>query len=144
MLRLVGGVGLIFMLGACAGRAPHLPPLVLASDQNLTCEAIQTETRLNNERMSALATEESLKLGQNVVAGAAGFAIWPAWLALDFQNAAGRESQAFSQRNAYLASLAGDRCNRRSTTTTAALPLAPTSVSTLAANTEMSTRLAGY
>ena len=144
MMRLVGSIGIALMLGACAGRAPHLPPLVLASDQTLTCDAIQTETRRNNEQMSALATEESLKLGQNVVAGAAGFVIWPAWLALDFQNAAGRESQAVSQRNAYLASLAGDRCNSGNPASTAALPLAPTTLNTLGTSAEMSTRLVSY
>ncbi|AHB49843.1 hypothetical protein W911_01915 [Hyphomicrobium nitrativorans NL23] len=144
MLRLAGGVGLALMLGACAGRAPHLPPLVLASDQALNCEAIQAETHRNSARISTLATEESLKLGQNVVAGAAGFVIWPAWLALDFQNAAGKESQAFSQRNAYLASLAGNRCNPGNSASTAALPLAPTTPSTLGTSAGMSTSLVSY
>lgn len=144
MVRCLCCFCLALLLGACAGRAPHLPPLILASDQGLTCEAIQSETLRNNEQMSALATEESLKLGQNVVAGAAGFVLWPAWLALDFQNAAGKESQAFSQRNAYLASLAGDRCDPRNAATTAALPLAPTTVSTLGTSAEISTSLVSY
>lgn len=145
MFRLLGSVGLVLLLSACAGRAPQLAPLVLASDQGLTCEAIQAEARLNNEQMAALATEEDLKLGQNVVAGVAGFMIWPAWFALDFQDAAGKEGKALSRRNEYLATLADERCGPQPATTVAAdLPLAPTLASTLASNAEISTGLVSY
>lgn len=145
MFRWLCGVALILTVGGCAGRAPQIPPLVLASDPHLSCEAIQKEAALNNEQMSALAHEQDLKLGQNVVAGVVGFMIWPAWLALDFQNAAGREGHALSQRNQYLATLASDRCTPGPTRTHLAdLPLTPASATTMALNTEISTPLVRY
>lgn len=144
MLRLVGTVGLALMLGACAGRAPQLTPLVLASDETASCEDLATESRRNSDQMEILATEETMKLGQNVVAGVSGFMVWPAWLALDFQNAAGKEANALEQRNRQLAGLARNRCDpaRKHTATVADLPLAPTS--TLIAKPEISTSLVSY
>ena len=124
MFRSAAGLGLVLSLTACAGRPPEIAPLVLASDPQLSCEAIEAETRINNAKISSLATEESLKLGQNVVAGIAGFFVWPAWAGLDFQNAAGREATALSQRNEYLLRLARDRCGP-SRTQTAALKSPP-------------------
>lgn len=144
MLKLVGGVGLALMLGACAGRAPQLSPLVLASDETASCKDLATESQRNSDQMEILAIEETMKLGQNVVAGVSGFMIWPAWLALDFQNAAGKEAKALEQRNRQLAGLARNRCGstREHTATVAELPLAPTS--TLAARPEISTSLVSY
>lgn len=145
MVRGVGSVVLLLMLGGCAGRAPQIPPLVHASDRNLSCNAIQTEAALNNERMAALAVEENLKLGQNVVAGVMGFMVWPAWFALDLQNAAGKEGHALSQRNRYLATMASDRCAPETAQTTVAdLPLAPAGTATMASKVEISTSLVSY
>ena len=97
-------------LSACAGRAPQLTPLVLVSDRQLDCPAIQAETKINNQKISDLAIERSWKIGQNAVAGVVGFMVWPAWLGLDFQDAAGKEAYALSQRNEYLLALAAERC----------------------------------
>lgn len=145
MVRWIRSVMVVLMLGGCAGRAPQIPPLLLASDSDLSCEAIQTEAALNNDKMADLAVEENLKLGQNVVAGVAGFMVWPAWLALDFQNAAGKEGRALSQRNEYLAQMAADRCTPDAPRTTVAkLPLAPTETSLMAASTDISTSVVSY
>jgi hypothetical protein len=127
MLKVVGvGVSVALTLSACAGRAPEISPLVLASDQQMTCAAIEAETRINNAKLTELSNEQSLKVGQNVVAGVAGIFIWPAWIGLDFQNAAGKEAEALSQRNAYLLTLARDRCRPKSQT--ASLPELPDDV----------------
>jgi len=79
-------------------------------DQSLTCEQIIAEIKANNERISDLAREEGLKVTQNVVAGVAGLFVPVLWFGMDFQDAAGKEAKALSQRNEYLASLAKDRC----------------------------------
>jgi hypothetical protein len=47
---------------------------------------------------------------QNVAAGVVGLFIWPVWLGMDFQDAAGKEAKALSQRNEYLMTLAKARC----------------------------------
>lgn len=109
----------------------------MVSDQQLDCGAIEAEARINNQRISDLAIEQGWKMGQNAVAGIVGFMIWPAWLGLDFQDAAGKEAKALSQRNAYLMSLAADRC--RPATQTARLPPPPASpsLSPLASNAEI-------
>lgn len=145
MVRWLGSVTLALCLGGCAGRAPQIPPLVHASDRTLTCNAIQAETALNSEQMATLAVEENLKFGQNAVAGVVGFMVWPAWFALDFQNAAGKEGDALSQRNAYLGALASDRCQPRPTPTDIAdAPLAPAVSATMAQKVEISTSLVSY
>ncbi len=63
-------------------------------------------------------------MGQNAVAGVVGFMVWPAWLGLDFQDAAGKEAKALSQRNEYLLTLAKDRCRPATQTAGASIPLA--------------------
>lgn len=70
------------------------------------------EIKANNQRMSDLAGEEGMKVGQNVAAGVVGLFIWPVWFGMDFQDAAGKEGKALSQRNEYLGTLAQQRCNR--------------------------------
>jgi hypothetical protein len=129
----------VIALGGCAGRAPQISPLIHATDHRLGCDQIAAEAKINNERMSALATEQNWKLGQNAVAGIVGFMIWPAWLGLDFQNAAGKEAEALSQRNEYLLAMANGRC--QSKTQVARAAPAPVSdepfLSTLASNTEL-------
>lgn len=103
---------LLFLTG-CAGRAPELTPVVQATDQFANCDQIMAEINANNQRMSDLATEEGLKVGQNVAAGVVGIVIWPVWFGMDFQDAAGKEGKSLSQRNEYLGTLARDRCGQR-------------------------------
>jgi hypothetical protein len=111
---------LVLTLGGCAGRAPNLEPLVQVSDQTLNCDQIIAETKINNEKISDLATEQGWKVTQNVAAGVVGLVIWPVWFGMDWQNAAGKEAQALSQRNEYLGTLAKERC--RPTTTASVNP----------------------
>jgi hypothetical protein len=106
----------IASLAGCAGRAPQLTPLVQATDQHLTCEQIQAEAKINNERITALASEQGWKVGQNVAAGVIGLVIWPVWFGMDFQDAAGKEAQSLSQRTEYLVTLAQSRCGVPGTT----------------------------
>jgi hypothetical protein len=107
---------LVMTLVGSAGRAPNLEPLVQASDQTLNCDQIIAETKINNDKISNLATEEGWKVTQNVAAGVVGLVIWPVWFGMDWQNAAGKEGQALSQRNEYLGTLAKSRCAPPSTT----------------------------
>ncbi|MCC7253519.1 hypothetical protein [Hyphomicrobium sp.] len=110
MFKIIMGCLCIVVLGGCAGRAPQLTPVVQAVDQHLTCEQIQAEAKINNDRISDLATEQGWKVGQNVAAGVVGLFIWPVWFGMDFQDAAGKEAKALSQRNEYLMTLAQTRC----------------------------------
>jgi hypothetical protein len=123
-------------LSACAGRIPQPTPLVLVSDQQLDCAAIRAETRLNNQKISDLAIERSWKMGQNVAAGIVGFMVWPAWLGLDLQDAAGKEAQALSRRNEYLLALAAERC-RPATQTAQAESIVEPFMSPLATSAEI-------
>ena len=107
----------VLSLSACAGRAPQPIPLVMVSDRQLDCDGIK--------------------------AGIVGFMVWPAWLGLDLQDAAGKEAAALSQRNEYLLALARERCQPRSQT--ASLPQADPTFSPLASNAEiLSTSLVSY
>src|SRR5688572_2664763 len=112
MKTFTGCVGLL-TLSACAGRAPQLTPAVQAMDQQMTCEQIQAEAKINNDRITDLASEQGWKVGQNVAAGVVGLVIWPVWFGMDFQDAAGKEGRALSQRNEYLGTMARDRCGRQ-------------------------------
>lgn len=103
-------------LSGCAGREPQLIQVVKVSDQQLTCDQIAAEVKFNNERITQLAEEEGWKVAQNVAAGVVGLVIWPVWFGMDFQDAAGKEGMALSQRNQYLASIAADRCGAPATT----------------------------
>ena len=94
---------------ACAGRAPQLVQVVQAQDNGLTCAQLIAEVQANNAQMTRLAEEEGLKVAQNVAAGVAGLVVPVLWFGMDFQNAAGKEGQALSQRNQYLASLSAQR-----------------------------------
>lgn len=112
-------IGALLICG-CAGRAPQLTPVVQVTDQHLTCEQIQAEAKINNDRISDLATEQGWKVGQNVAAGVVGLFIWPVWFGMDFQDAAGKEAKSLSQRNEYLMTLAKARCGPP--TQTASIP----------------------
>ncbi len=105
-----------FLVAGCAGRAPQLTPIAHLTDQHMTCDQIVMEIQANNERISDLAREEGWKVTQNVAAGVAGLFIWPIWFGMDFQDAAGKEGKALSQRNQYLGTLAQQRCGAPPTT----------------------------
>ena len=104
---------LLPVLIGCAGRAPELVPIVQPTDQVASCDQIMAEINANNQRMSDLAGEEGMKVTQNVAAGVVGIFIWPVWFGMDFQDAAGKEGKALSQRNEYLGKLAQERCGRK-------------------------------
>ena len=98
-------------LGACAGRTPAPVAVVQPQDRYADCNAIMAEINSNTQQIGSLGKEDGGKVAQNVVAGVAGVFIPVLWLAMDFQNASGKEGTALTQRNAYLASLAENRCN---------------------------------
>jgi hypothetical protein len=98
------------ILAACAGRPPQPVATVTEADRYLTCQQIVAEVQINNDRISELGAEEGAKVAQNVVAGVAGLFIPVLWLGMDYQDAAGKEGQALSQRNRYLSGLAEARC----------------------------------
>jgi hypothetical protein len=104
------------MLLGCAGRAPDMVPIVQVNDPLLTCDQIIAEAKINNDRITELAREEGWKVTQNVAAGVVGLVIWPVWFGMDFQDAAGKEGRALSQRNEYLGTLATQRCSPPGTT----------------------------
>jgi hypothetical protein len=60
-------------LGACAGRAPQPVAIVQPQDQFSDCAAISAEVQANNNRISELASEKGLKVGQNVAEGSPGY-----------------------------------------------------------------------
>lgn len=105
----------------CAGRSPQLVQTVQPQDRSMECSAITAEVQSNNSQITTLSGEEGQKVAQNVVAGVAGVFIPVLWLAMDFQNSAGKEVKALEQRNQYLATIAAERCNRPATTTTTQL-----------------------
>ena len=107
---------LMIVLCGCAGRAPQLTPIAHLTDQHMTCEQITIEIQANNERITDLAREEGWKVTQNIAAGVVGLVIWPIWFGMDFQDAAGKEGKALSQRNQYLGTLAQQRCGAPPTT----------------------------
>jgi len=63
------------------------------------------EIQANNQRVSELASEEGLKVGQNVVAGVAGLFVPVLWFGMDWQGAANKEVAALQSRQQYLATL---------------------------------------
>jgi hypothetical protein len=111
-MRFFGAISFLILLSGCAGRAPELTPVVKGTGQFATCDQVMAEINANNQRMSDLASEEGLKVGQNVAAGVVGLFIWPVWFGMDFQDAAGKEGKSLSQRNEYLGTLAQQRCNK--------------------------------
>lgn len=129
---------LTLALGACAGRAPQITPLLHATDHSIACDQIEAETKVNNQKISDLATEQQWKFGQNVTAGIVGFMVWPAWFGLDLQDAAGQEARALSQRNEYLLALAKERCQQKGQIARAApAPAEDPGMSALASNSEI-------
>ena len=75
--------------------------MVQPFDQQKDCLALNSEISANTYQISVLATEQQNKRTQNVVAGVAGAILfWPALFAMDFQDAAGTESNAIQSRRA--------------------------------------------
>jgi hypothetical protein len=97
-------------VGACAGRAPQPVAVVQPQDRYADCTAITAEIEANNQKVSELASEQGLKVGQNVAAGVAGLVVWPLLFAMDFQDTPGKEVAALHSRQQYLATLAEQRC----------------------------------
>jgi hypothetical protein len=103
-------VGIAVAVGACAGRAPQAVAVVQGQDRNSDCTAITAEIEANNQKVKELASEQRLKVGQNVAAGVAGLVVWPLLFAMDFQDSASKEVTALQSRQQYLATLAEQRC----------------------------------
>jgi len=97
-------------LSACAGRAPTPVAVVQPQDRYLDCDAIQAEVTANNAKVQELASEEGLKVAQNVAAGVAGIVVPVLWFGMDWQGAASKEVLALQQRQQYLSTLAEQRC----------------------------------
>ena len=113
-------IALSTFLASCAGRDPQPVAISQATDPNLSCEQIQVETTGNDQKIASLGSEKGVKAAQNITAGVVGLFIWPVWALMDFKGAASTEQQALQQRNAYLATLAQQRCGAPSTVVKAA------------------------
>jgi hypothetical protein len=110
MRRVALAICIAAALGACAGRAPQPVAVVQPQDRYSDCTAITAEIEANNQKVSELASEQGLKVGQNVAAGVAGLVVWPLLFAMDFQDTASKEVAALQSRQQYLATLAQQRC----------------------------------
>jgi hypothetical protein len=110
MRKLGLAMGIAVAVGACAGRAPQPVAVVQPQDRYADCTAITAEVEANNQKINELASEQGLKVGQNVAAGVAGLVVWPLLFAMDFQDSAGKEVAAIQSRQQYLATLAEPRC----------------------------------
>ena len=110
-MRTVGlAMAIAIAVGACAGRAPQPVAVVQPQDRFSDCAAITAEIEANNQKVSELASEQGLKVGQNVAAGVAGLVVWPLLFAMDFQDSASKDVVALQSRQQYLATLAEQRC----------------------------------
>lgn len=68
----------------------------------MDCAATIAEVEANNAKLQQLASEQGLKVVQNVAAGVAGIVVW----GMDWQGTADKETQALPARQQYLAVLA--------------------------------------
>jgi hypothetical protein len=110
-MRTVGlAMGVAVMVGACAGRAPQPVAVVQPQDRYSDCAAVTAEIEADNQKVKELASEQGLKVGQNVAAGVAGLVVWPLLFAMDFQDSASKEVAALQSRQQYLATLAEQKC----------------------------------
>lgn len=75
----------------------------------MDCTAIMAEVQANNQKVQDLASDEGLKVAQNVAAGVAGFVIPVLWFGMDWQGAASKEVAALQSRQQYLVTLAEQR-----------------------------------
>jgi hypothetical protein len=102
------------LLPACAGRDPNPVPVVQLKDATMDCAAINAEIAADATRQTDLGKEKGNKVGQNVVAGVVGVALfWPALFLIDFKGAADTESKALESRDQYLGALALQRCQQQ-------------------------------
>jgi hypothetical protein len=86
-MRKIGlAMGIAVAVGACAGRAPRPVAVVQPQDRYSDCAAITAEIEANNQKVTELASEQGLKVGQNVAAGVAGLVVWPLLFAMGFQD----------------------------------------------------------
>ena len=102
-------LSLALFLGACAGAAPQLVPVVQAQDRHMDCAAIYAEVQSNNQKVEQTAKDQGWKVAQNVGAGIAGFIFPPLWFGMDWQGSAAKEAQALQARQQYLGTLAEQR-----------------------------------
>lgn len=105
----VSACAVLLALAGCAGRAPAPVSVVQAQDRYLDCAAIMAEVEANNTKVQQLASEQGLKVAQNVAAGVAGIVIPVLWFGMDWQGAADKETQALQSRQQYLIVLAEQR-----------------------------------
>jgi hypothetical protein len=91
-------------------RQPEESWLLTAPAKRVSRTAITAEIEANNQKVKELASEQGLKVGQNVAAGVAGLVVWPLLFAMDFQDSAGKEVTALQSRQQYLTTLAEQRC----------------------------------
>jgi hypothetical protein len=110
MRRVALAICIAAAAGACAGRAPQPVAVVQPQDRYADCAAVTAEIEANNQKVSQLASEQGLKVGQNVAAGVAGLVVWPLLFAMDFQDTAGKEVAALQSPQQYLTTLAEQRC----------------------------------
>jgi hypothetical protein len=97
-------------LAGCAGRDAQQISTVQVQDTTSDCAMITAEIQANNKRAESLASEQGLKVAQNVAAGVVGIVVWPVLFAMDTKGAAATEIDALKARQEYLSSLAKMRC----------------------------------
>jgi hypothetical protein len=96
--------------GCMRGSGAQPVAVVQPQDRYSDCTAITAEIEANNQKVQDLASEQGLKMGQNVAAGVAGLVVWPLLFAMDFQDSASKEVAALQSRQQYLTTLAEQRC----------------------------------
>ena len=109
-MRLSLALFICLSLLGCAGRAPQSVATVQPQDVNATCTMITAEIQANNIKVEELASEQGLKVAQNVAAGVAGLVVWPMLFAMDWQGSAGKDVAALQARQQFLTNLAVERC----------------------------------
>lgn len=115
MFRVPVILAFVLAIAGCGGRTAQ--PVTVASryDNNLSCADLEVEIEQNNARLQALANEKGVALTKNVAIGAAGLLFFPAWFALDLNDAAGQEISQLQARQTYLAEMAGRKCQSQQT-----------------------------
>jgi hypothetical protein len=103
------GLAVAVAFQGCAGRAPQPVAVVQSQGKQMDCAAITAEVQANNQKVQELASEQGLKVAQNVVAGVAGFVVPVLWFGMDWQGTADKEITALQSRQQYLATLAEQR-----------------------------------
>ena len=108
--KLVSAAPLAAMLGACAGRDPHMTATVQPQDAASDCPAILAQFTANDVQLKSLQREGDNTRGGNIALGVAGALLfWPALFAMDFKDAAGKEAGSLQQRQSYLQQLAAQK-----------------------------------